>query len=306
MEKRKFEFEVEINFKEVFRNPARWFGYVFIYVVLIIFALGLVFLSQLDFMFKNAVQYNEIDSSRIFKEIQPRVGGSVQGVKFEEISPLTPDLEKKGEELFKSTCASCHGEDGKGKGVASAGLNPPPRNFTSKDGWKNGFTPLGIYTTLQLGIPGSAMVAYDYIPPKDKIALIYYITKFLGEKLEFKQTDYDEINNQFKISESRVEPSQIPIALAKTKIINENADKVNQSIELSKRIINKDMIISKYINDPIKAANFLVHLKINKPENINQVIIANIPSNGFSYSFVNINQETKGTILSEINELLKN
>lgn len=306
MEKRKFEFEVEINFKEVFRNPARWFGYVFIYVVIVIFALGLIFMGQLDYMFKNAVQYNEIDSTRIFRDVQAKQGGLVEGVKFEEISSLTPDLQKKGEELYKSTCASCHGDDGKGKGVASAGLNPAPRNFTSKEGWKNGFTPAGIYTTLQQGIAGSAMVAYDYISPKDKIALIYYIHNFLGDKLEFKQADYDEINSQFKISESRVEPPQIPIEVAKTKIINENLNLVNQSIELSKKIANKDLITSKYVKDPIKAANFLVNLKMEKPENIKQAIIANIPNNGFSYTFISTNQETKGTILSEINQLLKN
>lgn len=306
MEKRKFEFEVEINFKEVFRNPARWFGYVFIYVVIIIFALGLIFLGQIDYMFKNAVKYNEIDSTRVFKDISAKKGGLVEGVKFEEISTLTPDLQKKGEELFKSTCASCHGEDGKGKGVASIGLNPPPRNFTNKDGWKNSSTPLGIYTTLQQGIAGTSMVAYDYIPPKDKIALIYYISKFFNEKFEFKQTDYDEINTQYKISESRIEPSQIPIAVAKTKIVQENVDIVNHSIELSKKITNTNLIDSKVINDPIKAANFLLHLKTQNTDNIIQTIIANIPSNGFSYKFVSLSQDKKSIILSEINELMKN
>ncbi len=30
---------------------------------------------------------------------------------------------------YVSFCASCHGEDGKGNGVAAAALNPKPRNF---------------------------------------------------------------------------------------------------------------------------------------------------------------------------------
>lgn len=306
MEKRKFEFEVEINFKEVFRNPARWFGYVFIYVVVIILALGLIFHSQLDYMFKNAVAYNEIDSTRVFKEVVAKKGGMVEGVTFEEVASLTPELEKKGEELFKSTCASCHGEDGKGKGVAAAGLNPPPRNFTDKNNWKNGSNPAGIYTTLQQGITGSAMVAYDYIPPKDKIALIYYISKFAGGKFEFTQADYDEINSQFKISESRVEPNQIPIALAKTKLFEENKDLISQSLILSKAISNDKLVTSKVIQDPNKAANFLLHIKSNGISNLSQLIIDNIPSNGFSYNFIKQDQNTKSTILSEINELIKN
>lgn len=306
MEKRKFEFEVEINFKEVFRNPARWFGYVFIYIVIIILALGLIFHSQLDYMFKNAVAYNEIDSTRVFKDVTAKKGGIVEGVKFDEVTSLTPDLEKKGEELYKSTCASCHGDDGKGQGVAAVGLNPSPRNFTDKNNWKNGSNPAGIYTTLQQGIAGSAMVAYDYIPPKDKIALIYYISKFAGGKFEFTQADYDEINSQFKISESRIEPNQIPITLAKTKLFEENNDLIIQSKIFSKAISNDKLLASKVIQDPQKAANFLLQIKSKDVSNLSQVIIDNIPSNGFSYNFIKQDQNTKSAILSEINKLIKN
>jgi cytochrome c553 len=36
----------------------------------------------------------------------------------------------KGAETFKTMCASCHGEKGKGDGAAAAALNPKPANFT--------------------------------------------------------------------------------------------------------------------------------------------------------------------------------
>jgi cytochrome c553 len=35
----------------------------------------------------------------------------------------------KGAETFKTMCASCHGEAGKGDGPAAAALNPKPANF---------------------------------------------------------------------------------------------------------------------------------------------------------------------------------
>lgn len=305
MEKRKFEFEVEINFKEVFRNPARWFGYVFIYVVAIIFILGLIFLGQIDHMFKNAVAYTEIDSSRVFQDNTPKKGGMVQGVKFEEISTLTPELEQKGNELYKSTCASCHGDDGKGKGVASAGLNPPPRDFTNKEGWKNGATPLGIYTTLQQGISGSAMVAYDYIPPIDKLALIYHIFKFLGVEQQITQQDYDEINSQFNISESRVEPNVIPIAKAKELIADESIEVQNRSKELSKKLSSGNLLTSKFVKDPNKAANFILHIPEDSKTNLTNLIVTNIPRNGFSYEFIKTNEKIKNDVLSEIIELKK-
>ncbi|MCK7524830.1 MAG: hypothetical protein MZV64_48100 [Ignavibacteriales bacterium] len=60
------------------------------------------------------------------------------------------------------------------------GLNPAPRNFTSKDNWKNGTKLSNIYTTLQEGLPPSAMAAYDYLLPKEKFALGHYIrTNFI-------------------------------------------------------------------------------------------------------------------------------
>ena len=38
--------------------------------------------------------------------------------------------------LFKTYCSTCHGESGKGDGVAAAALNPKPRDFTGPDLWK--------------------------------------------------------------------------------------------------------------------------------------------------------------------------
>jgi mono/diheme cytochrome c family protein len=56
-----------------------------------------------------------------------------------QITP-PPDADKikitgdatKGAEIFKLYCLPCHGEKGKGDGVAAAALNPKPRDFTDK------------------------------------------------------------------------------------------------------------------------------------------------------------------------------
>ncbi|WP_456462949.1 c-type cytochrome [Lutibacter sp.] len=63
---------------------------------------------------------------------------------------------KKAKKLYASMCVICHGNKGKGDGIAGAALNPKPANFTSKkvqsqtDGalfWKltNGNTPMAAY-----------------------------------------------------------------------------------------------------------------------------------------------------------------
>jgi mono/diheme cytochrome c family protein len=39
------------------------------------------------------------------------------------------DPAAKAKEIFSTRCTPCHGADGRGDGVASAALNPKPRNF---------------------------------------------------------------------------------------------------------------------------------------------------------------------------------
>jgi len=48
-------------------------------------------------------------------------------------NPFKGDMEatQKGKKLYAKLCAVCHGNKGKGDGVAGAALNPQPANFTS-------------------------------------------------------------------------------------------------------------------------------------------------------------------------------
>ena len=39
----------------------------------------------------------------------------------------------KGKDTFTTTCATCHGTEGKGDGVASAALDPKPRNLSDSE-----------------------------------------------------------------------------------------------------------------------------------------------------------------------------
>ncbi len=39
---------------------------------------------------------------------------------------------KKAKKLYASMCVICHGNKGKGDGIAGAALSPKPANFTSK------------------------------------------------------------------------------------------------------------------------------------------------------------------------------
>ena len=50
-------------------------------------------------------------------------------------NPLTnpEDAIKEGKKTFQQLCVICHGDFGKGDGMAGASLNPRPANLTSKD-----------------------------------------------------------------------------------------------------------------------------------------------------------------------------
>ncbi len=43
------------------------------------------------------------------------------------------DPATRAREMFKTQCAVCHGESGKGDGVGAAALDPKPRNYSDKE-----------------------------------------------------------------------------------------------------------------------------------------------------------------------------
>jgi len=85
------------------------------------------------------------------------------------------DATKKGKKLFNQLCSICHGDKGKGDGIAGVALTPKPGNFTSdkvqsqSDGaifWKmtNGRAPMAAYK--------------DLIKEEERWQLVNYIRTF--------------------------------------------------------------------------------------------------------------------------------
>jgi mono/diheme cytochrome c family protein len=66
----------------------------------------------------------------------------------------------KGKEIFngKGGCFSCHGPEGKGDGIAAAGMEPSPRNFTNKQ-FDSLRTPGEMMWVLKNGSPNTPMIA---------------------------------------------------------------------------------------------------------------------------------------------------
>jgi len=71
-------------------------------------------------------------------------------------------------ELYRSSCAPCHGERGDGKGPAAALLDPAPRDFTRGEyrivsTWDGVPTESDVAETIARGMPGSAMPPWGHL-----------------------------------------------------------------------------------------------------------------------------------------------
>jgi mono/diheme cytochrome c family protein len=150
---------------------------------------------------------------------------------------LTPNdaLMSRGKTLYASTCATCHGPDGKGDGPGGLGLTPKPRNFAMKTAWKNGTRLEDIYKTLDEGIKGSSMVSYNYLSKKDRMALVH-VVQSLGA-FDHGASDPKAIAGLEKLfaSAGEVIPNRIPVSRAVDALCREYAQAQPQSPAASSR-----------------------------------------------------------------------
>jgi mono/diheme cytochrome c family protein len=93
----------------------------------------------------------------------------------------TPALVAKGKASYETNCAACHGDGGRGDGVAGAALEPKPRNLVAEP-FKRGATVTQVYETLAKGIDGTTMASYAYLPDDERWALAYYVLELRKAK----------------------------------------------------------------------------------------------------------------------------
>jgi mono/diheme cytochrome c family protein len=249
----------EINFKNVVKSPRRWFGLIYFYFITLAVIVGLHYVYNLEVIRRNDIAPALIDSANIFKDEKAIKGSVSKGIDLSQLLKPTEEMKNKGANLFKANCTSCHGENGLGDGIAGAALNPKPRNFHMKDGWKNGRKFSEMFRTLQDGVPGSGMVSYSYLPVEDRVDLIFYIRSFSNDFPPVDKSEVEAMNNQYHLAEGSNIPSRIPVSKAKEEIISESSPRVEKIYS----IIN---YINDNPNDPgIKLLN---KVSINKIKTI--------------------------------------
>lgn len=126
------------------------------------------------------------------KERCPRAGRLVLALVLGAVSWSTAQpqesqrqrLEAEGREVYLRYCAGCHGEQGDGKGPASAMLIVKPRDFTSGV-FKFCSTPSGslptdedLYKVITRGLYRTSMPEWSLLSEKDRVAVVQYLKTF--------------------------------------------------------------------------------------------------------------------------------
>ena len=93
----------------------------------------------------------------------------------------SPELVAYGAKVFKTNCATCHGNEAKGDGPASGGMNPKPRNMVEGK-WTKGDGMMDHFKVLQNGIAGTSMASFKHLKVADRWAILQFIDSVTGNK----------------------------------------------------------------------------------------------------------------------------
>ncbi len=288
--------EDEINFSEIVADPVNLVKVIFPYFMILVLGAIVFVFYKVEYQTRTIRYPVELMRDTIAVELTTKKSQLSSGVDLAMISNPADSVFAHGEALYKSTCAACHGEGGLGDGAAGASLTPKPRNFTTADGWKNGKKLNEMYLTLNNGIPGTGMVAYEYLPPADRIAMIHYIHKaFMKDAAKLTSAEIAALDQTYSLSKGGMSPNQVPVSKALDNVKSES----KLVIEKAKRAVlvegvsvgDGKAILNKIATNKEKAFYVLTvnqEWKSNK-ENMVKLIANTLPANGFNAEALKLN-----------------
>lgn len=295
---------------EAKNNPGAIFGLLYPYLLIIIVAVGLYYVSNLDFIARQKVPPAVADTT-IAEDLTIQQSKDVPPIDIIDYKNPDSELLATGENLYKSNCASCHAENGTGGGPAAVGLNPAPRNFTIDANWINGRTLSGIYTTLEEGIEGGAMISYDYLLPEEKIGLAHYIREnFISDPPEDSQEELEMLDLTYNLSAGQQLPAQIPVSAAEKIILSENESKLKTQNDLVNNLLQSNspaaIKLKSVLSEPERTVSFLLNNDSWKQSEqiFMNMVTANANNNGFKTSVMQLSSNEWSEIYSYLRSLM--
>lgn len=282
----------------IFDNPVAFLSVIYPYFLALIVAFGLFYIRSTNYALQNNIPVALPDTTFQNKELalsEPRITSAVD---LNTISKPTPEMISKGKDLFQNTCASCHGNEGKGDGVAGASLNPKPRNFHELNGWKNGRKFSDMFLTLMKGVPNSGMTAYDFMPVEDRIAILQYIRSFITDPPAISDEEISKLDADYHLSQGTQVPGQIPIAASINLISQEKQAKLKNAENLVVMNINTNqsssvVLFNQVTNDKTRAIATLLNSVDWKESETDfmRVISENLYLNGFNGKILELSND---------------
>ncbi len=252
----------KVNIYNYFRDLEKFYGVLYMLLLAFIVYLGAKYVKTLDY---NKLYYAPglLAADTNMRVTQPvKRGEMTPPVDVIRFSTPTPELIAKGKDLYNTNCASCHGETGMGNGAAGAALNPPPRNFVNPQLWKHSPTIVGMYITLQEGIPNTGMASFSNIPPEDRFAIIHYVQTFNPTFPKVSPDSLKALDEKYSLAAGVKAANQIPLPLAmELEVLNSDtltADLNNIAYQIkSNKTDSSAMIFNSIVLNESKALNSL-------------------------------------------------
>ena len=202
-----------------------FYGMFYVIILGLIAALGWFYLNNLEIFTREKITplAKLKDTVKAVEDVTMVIGTTSTPVDIFKESISNQEKIAKGKTLYETNCSSCHGTEGKGDGVAGKTMNPPPRNFHDLTGWTNGPAFSKIFKTLQEGILARGMASYNTLPAEDRIAMIHYIRTLRSDYPAIEQSELKELDKTYNLSSGAKQPSQIPVMMAKEKMLKEDS-----------------------------------------------------------------------------------
>jgi mono/diheme cytochrome c family protein len=247
-------------YTDIKKNPGKIFGLVYIYIFTIGLFLGIYYAKNMSLIARQSV-FPGVPDTTVKADIQPAEARIVPPVNLELVRKPDQAMLDNGKSLYASACVSCHGEKGMGNGPAGAAINPPPKDFTRNDGWKNGTRMTDLYKTLEEGIPGTAMISYNYMPPGDRVALSHFMREsFIPNPPAITEDEVKSMEQTYNLSAGGQQSAQIPVSSAMEVYMQENRSKteriINSIRELSGRGEGSELFL-RVTSDRVRAVTSL-------------------------------------------------
>ena len=215
-------------------------------------------------------------------EILPQQGRPIPPLDIAAALKTTKEQLTKGRAIYKVQCASCHGAEGLGNGPAGTGLNPPPRNFAAKEGWKKGYKIVNLFETLTEGL--GSMPAFDYLAPQDRFALAHYVQE-LGKFDHGPEPDdaVKELDGKYHLQEGGREPNKIALSVAIDRMLGERLRPV-LSMPASADRSPQAVLLRRVVDNPRRVARVLAGLPSwrKDADALARAAAVGAPGNGFA------------------------